>query len=116
MTVSFFLSSDRLTAFVLRSFAQAKSYIPMTVDVDILESAVEFLFTRQNQGNGLFFERGRVIHDEMQVRDLILQAEIGCTSLLQSLSLSLSLSLLLLLLFSPCGLTFMCWGCCGFWF
>ena len=67
-----FLSWDRLTAFVLRSFAQAKTYIPKTVDMDILNSAVEFLFTRQNRGNGLFFEQGRVIHDEMQVRDCLL--------------------------------------------
>ena len=68
MCVRLFLSWDRLTAFVLRSFAQAKTYIPKTVDMDILNSAVEFLFTRQNRGNGLFFEQGRVIHDEMQVR------------------------------------------------
>ena len=48
MCVHLFLSWDRLTAFVLRSFAQAKTYIPKTVDMDILNSAVEFLFTRQN--------------------------------------------------------------------
>lgn len=61
------LSLGRLTAFVLKSFAQAKQYIPNTVDTDILDSAVSFLFTRQTQDSGLFYELGRVIHDDMQV-------------------------------------------------
>ncbi|KAK7114959.1 CD109 antigen-like isoform X3 [Littorina saxatilis] len=58
-------ASTWLTAFVLKSFAQAKNYISDTVDLDILDMAVEFLFRRQNP-DGLFFEQGRVIHDDMQ--------------------------------------------------
>ncbi|XP_070198324.1 CD109 antigen-like [Littorina saxatilis] len=59
-------ASTWLTAFVLRSFAHARLYIPDTVDMDILNSAVDFLVTRHNNVSGLFFELGQVLHQEMQ--------------------------------------------------
>ena len=63
---------------MLKSFAQAKNYIPDTVDLEILDSAVEFLFTRQTRDTGLFYELGRVIHSDMQVSALRMPFEVHC--------------------------------------
>ncbi|XP_076448767.1 CD109 antigen-like [Babylonia areolata] len=60
-------ASTWLTALVLKSFAKARTYVPDAVDMDILNSAVLFLYTRHNAGTGQFFERGRVLQEEMQV-------------------------------------------------
>lgn len=55
----------RLTAFVVKCFARAITLI-RDIDISILESAVQFLFSRQTK-EGSFQELGRVIHTEMQV-------------------------------------------------
>jgi hypothetical protein len=56
----------RLTAFVVKSFAQAKVYIPDTVQDETLQQAIAFLFNTQNR-TGQFEERGKVIHEDMKV-------------------------------------------------
>ncbi|ESO82800.1 hypothetical protein LOTGIDRAFT_211452 [Lottia gigantea] len=54
--------STWLTAFVLKSYTQASSYI--TVDSSIQSKSVQFLKNQLNK-NGSFNEPGRVIHTEM---------------------------------------------------
>ena len=56
--------STWLTAFVVKSFVQAKPYI--FIDDDVVIKAVNWLVSQQNP-NGTFKEPGRVIHKEMQV-------------------------------------------------
>nr|XP_020464229.1 CD109 antigen-like [Monopterus albus] len=61
-------ASDRsgstwLTAFVLRCFLQARSYIP--IDYSVLARAMAWLLNHQGPG-GEFSEVGRLIHTEMQ--------------------------------------------------
>ncbi|KAL8602917.1 hypothetical protein ACOMHN_062612 [Nucella lapillus] len=58
-------ASTWLTAFVVRSFAQAKPYIPSVVDEDVLKMDMTFLLSNQRP-DGTFGENGRVIHDEMK--------------------------------------------------
>jgi CD109 antigen len=53
-----------LTAFVLKSFVQAKPYI--FVDDDVINKAVDFLIDQQN-ADGTFREPGNVLHKAMQV-------------------------------------------------
>ncbi|KAL3881064.1 hypothetical protein ACJMK2_033260, partial [Sinanodonta woodiana] len=55
--------STWLTAFVLKSFVQARPYI--YVDNDVLIKAVDWLMKQQNK-NGTFNEPGVVLHKEMQ--------------------------------------------------
>ncbi|XP_053383073.1 CD109 antigen-like [Mercenaria mercenaria] len=55
--------STWLTAFVLKSFVQAKPYI--FVDDAVINKAVDFLLKQQN-ANGTFDEPGRVLHKAMQ--------------------------------------------------
>ncbi|XP_078607169.1 CD109 antigen-like isoform X4 [Branchiostoma floridae x Branchiostoma japonicum] len=55
--------STWLSAFVIKSFAQAVEYI--YIDPKVLAKTVRWLI-RQQQDNGVFSEPGRVIHKEMQ--------------------------------------------------
>ncbi|KAK3579106.1 hypothetical protein CHS0354_022127 [Potamilus streckersoni] len=55
--------STWLTAFVLKSFVQARPYI--YVDDNVNHKAVDWLLTQQNK-NGTFNEPGKVLHKEMQ--------------------------------------------------
>lgn len=57
------LCHTRLTAFVLRCFLQAQSY--MQINESVLTSAMGWLLKHQGP-NGEFVEVGRVIHSEMQ--------------------------------------------------
>lgn len=56
--------STWLTAFVLKSFVQARPNIQ--IDDKIILNAVKFLISQQTT-EGTFNEPGRVIHKEMQV-------------------------------------------------
>ncbi|CAG2101908.1 unnamed protein product [Medioppia subpectinata] len=55
--------STWLTAFVLKSFLQARGVVD--VDQSVIDSAVEWLFNRQ-QSDGSFHEPGVVLHKDMQ--------------------------------------------------
>lgn len=55
----------RLSAFVLKSFVQAKPYI--FVDDEVIKKTAAWILKHQNS-NGTFQEPGRVLHKEMQVR------------------------------------------------
>jgi CD109 antigen len=55
--------STWLTAFVLKSFLLAQSYI--TVDMTVVQRNLDFLISKQN-ADGSFREDGRVIHSDMQ--------------------------------------------------
>nr|UFX77144.1 CD109 antigen-like isoform D [Biomphalaria glabrata] len=55
--------STWLTAFVIRSFAQASKFI--SVDTNVLETGIEFLKSCQDR-TGKFIERGQVFHSDMQ--------------------------------------------------
>ncbi|CAG7731371.1 unnamed protein product, partial [Allacma fusca] len=57
------VGSTWLTAFVVRSFIQAKPYI--TVDDDVIKNALEFLAKQQSPAGG-FFEPGRVFQKSLQ--------------------------------------------------
>ncbi|CAD5206260.1 unnamed protein product [Bursaphelenchus okinawaensis] len=56
--------STWLTAFVVRSFKQAQPYV--YIQSEILQQAIAFLTSQQNQENGAFAERGEVHHKDMQ--------------------------------------------------
>uniref|UniRef100_A0A1I7RL95 A2M_recep domain-containing protein n=1 Tax=Bursaphelenchus xylophilus TaxID=6326 RepID=A0A1I7RL95_BURXY len=56
--------STWLTAFVVRSFKQAQPYV--YIQNEILQQAIAFLNSQQNQENGAFAERGEVHHKDMQ--------------------------------------------------
>ena len=58
----------RLTAFVVKTFHQAKAHI--FVDDEVLIRAIDWMFARQNS-DGSFPEPGRVIHKNMQVRAVL---------------------------------------------
>jgi hypothetical protein len=53
-----------LTAFVVKSFAQAKKYI--YIDEDALKSSLKWIQDHQ-QRNGCFLEIGNSIHKEFEV-------------------------------------------------
>nr|AVP12670.1 complement C3-like [Pseudopotamilla reniformis] len=55
--------STWLTAFVVKSFAQAKEFI--TIDHNDLKKSIKWFLTKQRE-NGCFPKIGRVIHKEMQ--------------------------------------------------
>ena len=57
--------STWLTAFVVKSFAQAEPYI--FIDKAIMKKALNWLLSQYNDDLGIFAEPGRVIHTEMQV-------------------------------------------------
>ena len=57
----------RLSAFVLKSFVQAKPYI--FVSDDNIHKTIDWILKYQN-GNGTFSEPGKVLHKEMQVCDI----------------------------------------------
>ena len=54
----------RLSAFVLKSFVQAKPYI--FVSDDVMHRTIDWIVKHQND-NGTFREPGKVLHKEMQV-------------------------------------------------
>ena len=56
------LFKKRLTAFVVKSFHQAKPHI--FIDDEILQRAIDWMISRQN-GDGSFPEPGRVVHKDM---------------------------------------------------
>uniref|UniRef100_A0A915D6N5 Uncharacterized protein n=1 Tax=Ditylenchus dipsaci TaxID=166011 RepID=A0A915D6N5_9BILA len=56
--------STWLTAFVIRSFKQAQSYI--FIDETVLEKSIAFLISQQQAENGAFAERGEIHHKQMQ--------------------------------------------------
>lgn len=62
-----FFSVGRLTAFVAKSFHQARAYI--FIDDKVLDRAIKWMVERQ-AADGSFPEPGRVIHTDMQVREL----------------------------------------------
>jgi len=56
---------QRLTALVVKSFAEAKELV--FIDPNVMRNAILWLTQRQNADNGTFNEPGRVIHKSMQV-------------------------------------------------
>ncbi|XP_045202749.2 CD109 antigen-like [Mercenaria mercenaria] len=56
--------STWLTAFVVKSFSQARPYI--FIDTGVMKKAIDWLLSKYNPGSGTFNEPGRVIHTEMQ--------------------------------------------------
>ncbi|KAJ8297468.1 hypothetical protein KUTeg_023999 [Tegillarca granosa] len=56
-------SGSMLSAFVVKSFHQARQHI--FVDDDVIKRAIDWMISRQN-GDGSFPEPGRVIHKDMQ--------------------------------------------------
>jgi len=56
--------STWLTAFVVRSFRQAKTYV--YVDEEILENSLSWLYSQYDARSMTFAEPGRVIHTDMQ--------------------------------------------------
>ena len=56
--------SYRLSAFVLKSFVQAKPYI--FVDDDVIHRTIGWILKHQKP-DGTFEEPGKVLHKEMQV-------------------------------------------------
>ena len=61
--------STWLTAFVVRAFSQAKTYIYM--DTESLGQSMDWLTAQQSDETGCFLTRGRVIHKDMMVRMLL---------------------------------------------
>lgn len=66
---SAFGESDRagsswLTAFVVKSFSQARKFA--NIDNDVLNKSVKWLISQQQEKDGSFIEPGNVIHKEMQ--------------------------------------------------
>lgn len=57
--------STWLTAFVVKSFAQASPYI--YIDPAVVRSAINWLLNQFDTESGTFNEPGNVIHKEMQV-------------------------------------------------
>lgn len=58
----------RLTAYVAKVFAMARSLV--AVSKDVICDAIRFLILRAQQPNGVFIEVGKVYHGEMMVRAL----------------------------------------------
>ena len=61
----------RLTAFVMKSFAQAQSLSLtiqnlITIDPNVVDQGVRYIIDNQNQ-EGSFMEKGFVFHKRMQV-------------------------------------------------
>ena len=63
LMVSFF--PHRLTAFVLRSFAQARPFI--FVDLDELKDTQDWITKNQNSQSGCFRKSGRLFHKRLKV-------------------------------------------------
>ena len=61
------LTPHRLTAFVVKSFMEAKQYV--TVDMTRVEASLDYMLSPEvfNEREGYFTENGRVIHNELQV-------------------------------------------------
>lgn len=57
--------STWLTAFVVKSFAQASPYI--YIDPQVVGKAINWLLNQFDEETGVFGEPGNVIHKEMQV-------------------------------------------------
>ena len=56
--------SSWLTAFVIKSFSQAKQYVE-TIDENVIKKSIDWLISNQNE-DGSFNEPGSVIHKDMQ--------------------------------------------------
>lgn len=63
------LSSLRLTAYVAKVFSMAYSLV--SVQKNHICDAIKYLILNTQQTDGVFVERGRVIHGEMIVCELI---------------------------------------------
>ena len=74
-----FIYYFRLTAFVLKSFAQASDYI--FIDNEVMQKATQTLIINQNQ-DGSFNNTGSVRMTSMQVIKLDFMNNCGCNSLL----------------------------------
>ncbi|KAH3843069.1 hypothetical protein DPMN_116576 [Dreissena polymorpha] len=61
--------STWLTAFVIKSFAQASPYI--FIDPFTVRKAIDFTLDQYDEKIGFFKEPGRVIHSEMLVRIIV---------------------------------------------
>ena len=61
--------STWLTAFVVRSFAQASNYI--YIDKDDLKVSISWLKRLQNPETGCFESRGKLCHKDMKVKSLL---------------------------------------------
>ncbi len=64
-----YLSSLRLTAYVVKVFAMANNLV--AIPTSIICDAIKFLILNAQQSNGLFKEVGRVFYTEMTVRKLL---------------------------------------------
>ena len=62
-----FFSFHRLTAFVAKSFAQARASIPEYIDDKLLEESLEWM-ARQKNGDGSFPKVGNVHSSVLKVR------------------------------------------------
>ena len=58
--------STWLTAFVMRSFAQAKEFV--FVDEEDMNVSIAWLKSRQNESTGCFRSQGKLCHKAMSVR------------------------------------------------
>ena len=70
--------SFRLSAFVLKSFVEARRYI--TVDMSRVNKTLGYILRRQ-KSQGYFEELGRVIHSELQVVVFLLQCLVDSRAL-----------------------------------
>ncbi len=59
----------RLTAFVMRSFGLARSFI--FIDPSVLQSAKDWLISKQGS-DGCFMQEGTLYHSDMKVREVSL--------------------------------------------
>lgn len=64
------LSVDRLTAFVTKSFAQARAFIPEYIDDKLLEDSLEWM-ARHTDRDGSFRKVGAVHSSVLKVRFLL---------------------------------------------
>ena len=70
-----FLSVDRLTAFVAKSFAQARAFIPEYIDDKLLEDSLEWM-ARQTNSDGSFRKVGAVHSSGLKVRYLLFRVSL----------------------------------------
>lgn len=68
-----FLSLHRLTAFVAKSFAQARAFIPEYIDDKLLEESLGWMARQTNKG-GSFQKVGQVHSSVLKVRYLLISS------------------------------------------
>ena len=78
MLISDFVKSNpiflcRLTAFVAKSFAQARAFIPEYIDTEMLEQSLAWM-SRQTNRDGSFKKVGTVHSSYLKVDNLLLLA------------------------------------------